>query len=190
MKNSIVLFFLLFSVSAFAQFEIEADTLFSRQTSDTTHTVYLAKTFIGVSTANLEALKKARLQNRLEQLSNLEKQIKEARAKLLQDSTATAGVINDEDLNELFNADLSIFYGDWNFTIDDKKEKVSVDSLGRFVVKKGDIGQIEYGDKMANKILIKLKNKKYPLRRNGDPDLYINESKSIIFQRAKNEKKR
>lgn len=186
----LTLFFLLFSVNCFAQFEIEADTLFSRQTSDTTHTVYLAKTFVGVSTANLEALKKARLQNRLEQLSNLEKQIKEARAKLLQDSTVAANVVNSEDLNTLFDADLSIFEGKWNLTISGKTEKVDVDIFGEFQLKDDSAGKIEYGDKRAEKIFIIVKGKKFPGRRNGDPDLYINENKSIIFERAKNTKNR
>jgi len=137
-----------------------------------------------VTPENKRGFERERVKRQLNNLAQLEQQVREQKQRIQADSAALAKEIEGTDPNDLYRADLEALVGVWKLTIADKSDEITVDSTGAFTSKKSGSGTITVLAESARKIQLILAGKKIPLARETE-ELFLNEKLTVKLKRKK-----
>lgn len=179
---------LLFSEISIAQNAdpLMADTIIYIENGDGSFDILAAQVFRGVTNANKRNFERERVKRQLNNLAQLENQVRDQKKKIQADSAALAKEIQGTDPNDLYREDVEELAGVWKLTISEATDEITIDSTGRFTSKKSGDGTVTVLAEGAKKIEIEIVGKKIPLAREAD-ELFLNEKLTIKLKRKKEE---
>lgn len=165
---------------------LAADTVIYIQKPGGGFDIIAGSLYRDVTPANKRNFERERVKRQLNNLAQLEQQVREQKQRIQADSASLSKEIEGTDPNDLYRADLEALAGVWRLTIAEAGDEITIDSTGAFTSKKSGEGTVTVLAEGAKKIQLVLAGKKIPLAREAD-DLYLNEKMTIKLKRKKQE---
>jgi len=163
---------------------LAADTVIYIQKPGGGFDIIAGSLYRDVTPANKRNFERERVKRQLNNLAQLEQQVREQKQRIQADSASLSKEIEGTDPNDLYRTDLESLAGVWKLKIGDAADEITIDSTGAFTSKKSGEGTITVLAEGAKKIKIEIAGKKIPLARETET-LFMNEKSAITLRRKK-----